>query len=55
MMSVDEIVEILDRAFPNFHRTKNINVEVGRALNQLGYTPHKTNTCQRYAITALPV
>ena len=47
-MSVNEIVDILDRRFPNFHRTKNINAEVGKALNQLGYQPHKTNACQVY-------
>ena len=47
-MSVNEIVDILDRRFPNFHRTKNINAEVGKALNQLGYQPHKTNVCQVY-------
>lgn len=34
----------------NFHLTKSINIEVGRALSQLGYKPHKTNTCQMYAI-----
>jgi hypothetical protein len=45
---VNEIVDILDRRFPNFHRTKNINAEVGKALNQLGYQPHKTNVCQVY-------
>ena len=50
LMSVDDIVEILDKSFPNFHRTKNINTDVGKALNQLGYTPHKTNTCQKYRI-----
>ena len=50
MMSVDEIVETLNKSFPNFHLTKGINVEVGRALNRLGYTPHKTPACQKYAI-----
>ena len=50
MKSVNEIVEILNRVFPNFHLTKNINIEVGRALNRLGYTPYKTNTCQKYHI-----
>ena len=50
LKSVDEIVEILDKAFPNFHRTKNINAEVGRALNQLGYLAHKTKTCQKYSL-----
>ena len=50
MKSVNEIVEILNRSFPNFHLTKGINVEVGRALNQLGYLPHKTKTCQKYSI-----
>ena len=49
-MSVDEIVETLNKSFPNFHLTKGINIEVGRALNRLGYTPHKTPTCQKYAI-----
>jgi hypothetical protein len=47
-MRVNEIVDILDRRFPNIHRTKNINAEVGKALNQLGYQPHKTNACQVY-------
>lgn len=47
---IDEIVDILDRSFPNFHRTKNINVEVGRALNHLGYQPYKTASCQKYFI-----
>lgn len=50
LKSVDEIVEILNRSFPNFHLTKGINVEVGRALNRLGYSPHKTMTCQKYAV-----
>ena len=50
LMSVDEIVEILDKSFPNFHRTKNINADVGKALNQLGYLAHKTKTCQKYCI-----
>jgi hypothetical protein len=50
MKSVNEIVEILNRSFPNFHLTKNINVEVGRALNRLGYTPYKTTSCQKYFI-----
>ena len=50
LKSVDEIVEILNNSFPNFHLTKNINVEVGRALNRLGYSPHKTMTCQKYSI-----
>ena len=50
MKSVDEIVDILNKTFPNFHLTKNINAEVGKALNQLGYTPHKTNACQKYYI-----
>ena len=48
LLSVDEIVAILNQLFPNFHLTKSINSEVGRALNQLGYNPHKTNTCQKY-------
>ena len=48
LLSVEEIVGILNKRFPNFHLTKNINAEVGRALNQLGYKPHKTNTCQKY-------
>ena len=47
-MSVDEIVNVLNKTFPNFHLTKNINAEVGRALNQLGYRPHKTKACQVY-------
>ena len=47
-MSVNEIVDTLCQLFPNFHRTKNINAEVGKALNQLGYKPHKTSTCQVY-------
>lgn len=50
LKSIDEIVDILDRSFPNFHRTKNINVEVGRALNHLGYQPYKTASCQKYFI-----
>ncbi len=33
--------------------TKNVNAEVGRALSQLGYKPHKTNTCQMYYIERL--
>ena len=49
-MSVDDIVQTLNKTFPNFHLTKSINIEVGRALSQLGYKPHKTNTCQMYAI-----
>lgn len=53
-MSVDEIIEVLNKTFPNFHRTKNINIEVGRALNQLGYKPRKTKTCQKYFIEAIP-
>ena len=54
LKSVDEIVEMLNKTFPNFHRTKSINAEVGRALNQLGYKPYKTNTCQKYFIEAIP-
>ena len=54
LKSVDEIVEILNNSFPNFHLTKNINVEVGRALNRLGYSPHKTMTCQKYSIEIIP-
>ena len=50
LKSIDEIVDILDRSFPNFHRTKSINVEVGRALNHLGYQPFKTTSCQKYFI-----
>ena len=50
LKSVDEIVEILDKSFPNFHHTKNINADVGKALNQLGYLAHKTKTCQKYCI-----
>ena len=50
MMSVDEIVEILDKSFPNFHLMKGINSEVGKALNHLGYLAHKTKTCQKYNI-----
>ena len=50
MKGVNEIVEILNKIFPNFHLTKNINAEVGKALNQLGYMPHKTKTCQKYSI-----
>ena len=53
LKSVDEIIEVLNKAFPNFHRTKNINAEVGRALNLLGYNPHKTNTCQKYFIKTI--
>ena len=53
LKSIDEIVDILDRSFPNFHRTKNINVEVGRALNHLGYQPYKTTACQKYFIEEL--
>ena len=51
--SVDEIVDILDHRFPNFTRTKNINAEVGKALNQLGYQPHKTPARQMYFIEEL--
>jgi hypothetical protein len=51
--SVDEIVGILDHRFPNFTRTKNINAEVGKALNQLGYQRHKTSACQMYFIEEL--
>ena len=47
-LSVDEIVGILDSAYPNFHRTKNINAEVGKALNHLGLQPHKTKSRQEY-------
>ena len=50
LKSVDEIVEILNNSFPNFHLTKGINVEVGRALNRLGYLAYKTKTCQKYFI-----
>ena len=50
LKGIDEIVDILDRSFPNFHRTKGINVEVGRALNNMGYFPHKTASCQKYFI-----
>ena len=50
MKSVDEIVDILNKSFPNFHLTKGINSEVGKALNRLGYLPHKTMTCQKYSI-----
>ena len=50
LKSLDEIVEILDKTFSNFHLTKGINIEVGRALNRLGYQPHKTATCQKYFI-----
>ena len=50
LKSVDEIVEVLDKNFPNFHLTKGINAEVGRALNRLGYKPHKTASCQKYDI-----
>lgn len=49
-MSVNDIIEVLDRTFPNFHLTKNINSEVGKALIHLGYQPKKTNTCQMYHI-----
>ena len=42
-----------NKTFPNFHLTKSINIEVGRALSQLGYKPHKTNTCQMYYIERL--
>ena len=53
MKSVDEIVEILNKSFPNFHLTKGINVEVGRALNRLGYLAYKTKTCQKYSIETI--
>jgi hypothetical protein len=49
-MSVDDVVQVLNKTFPNFHLTKNVNAEVGRALSQLGYKPHKTKTCQMYSI-----
>ena len=50
LKSIDEIVDILYSSFPNFHRTKGINIEVGRALNHLGYQPYKTTSCQKYFI-----
>ena len=50
LKSIDEIVEVLNKNFPNFHLTKGINAEVGRALNRLGYKPHKTASCQKYDI-----
>jgi predicted P-loop ATPase len=53
LKSVDEIVEILNKSFPNFHLTKNINRDVGKALNHLGYIPHKTNACQKYSVEIL--
>ena len=53
LKSVDEIVEILNKSFPNFHLTKNINRDVGKALNHLGYVPHKTNACQKYCVEIL--
>ena len=53
LKSIDEIVDILDQSFPNFHRTKGINIEVGRALNHLGYQPYKTASCQKYFIEEL--
>jgi hypothetical protein len=53
MKSVDEIVEILNKSFPNFHLTKGINAEVGRALNRLGYLAYKTKTCQKYSIETI--
>jgi hypothetical protein len=53
LKSIDEIVDILDRSFPNFHRTKNINIEVGRALSRLGYQPYKTTSCQKYFIAEM--
>ena len=50
MLSVNEVVNILNATYPNFHRTKNINADVGRALKSLGYQLHKTKTCQMYFI-----
>ena len=50
MVSVNEIVTILNATYPNFHRTKNINAEVGKALRSLGYQAHKTKTCQMYGV-----
>ncbi len=49
-LSINEIVNVLNKAFPNFHLTKNINTEVGKALNQLGYQPYKTKMCQMYYV-----
>lgn len=40
----------LNATYPNFHRTKNINAEVGKALRSLGYHAHKTKTCQMYGV-----
>ena len=50
-MSVNEIVSVLNESFPNFHLTKAVNAEVGRALRHLGYQSKKTKTCQVYYIT----
>jgi len=49
-VSVAEIVDVLDRLFPNFHITKSTNADIGRALNALGFRPRKTNACQMYAL-----
>lgn len=48
--TIDDIIDVLSRSFPNFRLTKNINVEVGRALNRLGYHPEKGNDRQKYYI-----
>ena len=53
MKSIDGVVDILDRSFPNFHRTKNINIEVGRALNRLGYHAFRTTSGQNYFVEEL--
>ena len=48
LKSIDEIVEVLDKNFPNFHLTKGINAEVGRALSRMGYASHRTKDGQQY-------
>ncbi|MBR1447423.1 MAG: hypothetical protein IJ588_01580 [Prevotella sp.] len=49
-VSVGDIVDVLNALYPNFHITKRTNVDIGRALNTLGFRPRKTNTCQMYPL-----
>jgi hypothetical protein len=39
---------VLDKNFPNFHLTKGINAEVGRALSRMVYASHRTKDGQQY-------
>jgi len=45
-----QTVTLINQRNGHFHPTKGINAEVGRALNRLGYKPHKTASCQKYDI-----